>query len=289
MYNYSIFDTHCDTLCAIADFGGDILNNHYNVDKRRMLKYKSYTQVFACYISPRYENEAWERFFLLKNLYDRQDFSGIRPFLSVEGAYMIKSTEDVYILKACGVRCMALTWNGSNRLAGGADDEQRGITPLGRDVIRTMNKLNIILDVSHLNDKSFFDAAEISEKPIVATHSNARSMCAHRRNLTDEMFKIICDKDGCTGINLYPPFLNHSGKAEVSDVLKHIEHFLSLGGENHIGIGADFDGTDNDLPSGINGCEDLYKIFDSMSENGFSAAVTEKISHSNFERVFKEV
>ncbi len=283
MKSYSIFDAHCDTLCMIADNGGDFIKNQYNADKTRMLKYKSYTQVFACFISPEYHENAMARFKQLADCYDSQDFSGISPILSVEGGEMIKSLEDIEYLKSRGVRCIALTWNGSNHIAGGADDTDTGLSQFGKSVVRKMSELDILVDVSHLNDKSFYNVVEVCDKPIIATHSNSRCVCNHKRNITDEMFNIIRDSGGCVGINLYPPFVNETEVCSVADVVKHIEHFLDMGGINAIGVGADFDGTDGMLPAEISGCGELYRLFDELDKDN---EIIENISHRNFKRVF---
>ncbi len=283
MHNYHIFDAHCDTLCKIVDDGGNIIRNSYNADKTRMLCYAGYTQVFACYISPNHYDNPMGRFNQLADCFDNQDFSGITPILSVEGGEMIKSLEDVEYLKSRGVRCIALTWNGSNHIAGGAEDSDTGLSEFGKSVVRKMNDLDIPVDVSHLNDKSFYDIVDITEKPIIATHSNSRVMCNNSRNITDEMFKIICESNGCTGINLYPPFVNGTDICTVSEVAKHIYRFLELGGEDSIGLGSDFDGTEDILPTEIRGCESLYRLLDILETD---RKIIEKISHKNFKRVF---
>lgn len=281
MYNYEIFDAHCDTLCMIANHGGDIKKNKYNIDKKRMLMYNKYTQVFACFIAPEYREHAMERFNRLADTFYAQDFGGIKPLLSVEGGEMIRSLEDVEYLKSRGVRCIALTWNHSNRIAGGADEPEQGITEFGRAVVRKMNELGILVDVSHLNDRSFYDIEKINTGILIATHSDSRAICGHRRNLTDDMFKVIRDTGGAAGINLYPPFVSDSGVCGVSDIMRHIEHWLELGGENATGLGGDFDGVENNLPMGIKGCEDYYRLLDMLDKE-----TAEKISHKNFERVF---
>lgn len=281
MYKYNIFDAHCDTLCMIADNGGDIVKNKYNLDKMRMMMYNGYTQVFACFIAPRYRDNAMERFNRLAAVFDAQDFDGITPLLSVEGAEMIRSAEDVDYLRSRGVGCIALTWNHSNRLAGGADEPEQGLTALGKAVVRRMNELGILIDVSHLNDRSFYDIEKINTGIMIATHSNARALCNHRRNLTDEMFKIIRDTGGAAGINLYPPFVTESGVCGVCDVLRHIEHWLELGGEDAVGLGGDFDGVEDNLPRGISGCGDWYKLLDMLDTE-----TADKISHRNFKRIF---
>lgn len=284
---YKIFDAHCDTLSQLADNGGSLEKNSYNIDKGRMLNYRGYTQVFACFISPEYSENAMKRCNRLMDIFDECDFDGIRAILSIEGADMIRGLCDLDYLKSRRVRSIGLTWNHSNILAGGADDDNTGLSEFGKAVVRRMNELNILLDVSHLNDISFFDAVSVTDAPIIATHSDSRALCPHRRNLTDEMFGIIRDSGGCVGINMFPEFLTGSGSCSAEDAVDHIMHFLELDGENAIGIGADFDGTDNILPRDVRGCEDLYKIFDILKQRGISDDVIEKISHGNFERVFR--
>ena len=288
MNNYSIFDAHCDTLCKFADRGGNILKNEYNVDKERMMQYKAYTQIFACFIAPEYHDNPKARFEKLYSAFKAQDFSGINPILSLEGGEPIESIEDVDYLNECGVKCIALTWNNKNKIAGGADDTESGLTQFGKDVIRRMEKLGILVDVSHLNDKSFYEVADFATRPIIATHSDSRSLCSHKRNLTDDMFKIICESGGCVGINFHPGFLDESGSADVSTVIKHIEYFMSLDGVDAIGMGSDFDGIPA-TPDGLGGVEGMCRIFDALRELGTEKEVIEKISHANFERVFKGV
>ena len=281
MYSYKIFDAHCDTLCMIADHGGDIKSNGYNVDTERMSRYISYTQIFACFIAPEYSHNAMERFIQLADLFDNQDFSEITPILSIEGGDMIESLEDVDYIKSRGVRCITLTWNHSNKIAGGADDPVQGLTPFGKDVVRKLNECGIIIDMSHINDRSFYDIEKINTGVLIASHSNSRKVCPHRRNLTDDMFKIIRDTGGVAGLNLYPEFLTENKTCSISDTVRHINHWLELGGEDAIGLGSDFDGVEDKLPIGIRGCQDYYKVLDVMDKG-----IIERLSHQNFERIF---
>lgn len=281
--NYSVFDAHCDTLCELLDNGKSIEKNNFHIDRERMNKYNNYTQVFACWIAPEYAECAMERFIRLADVFYRQSTGGI---LSVEGAEMITSTASLRMLYRMGVRIIALTWNYKNNLASGVLDKG-GLTELGAKIIKEMNRLGIFLDVSHLNDQSFYDAVKEVDLPILATHSNSRQICNHPRNLTDDMFLKIKNSGGVCGINFFPPFVKESGKPGIDDIIKHIDHFISLGGEDNIGIGADFDGVDGMLPEGINGCEDLYKVFDRLLQIGYKEEQVEKISHRNFERVLK--
>lgn len=293
---YSIFDTHCDTLCSVLDYGKSIVMNDCHVDIERMKKYEQYTQVFACFIDPVYKSCAADRTLNLidtfHNTVSDKLPDNVRGILSIEGGEGIYSLAHLRNFYRLGVRIIALTWNFSNHIASGAleTDEMRGLTGFGKLVVAEMNRLGIFADVSHLNDKSFYDVAEYSNKPIIASHSNARAVCRSKavcpveRNLTDDQFEIIKKSGGCVGINFCPDFLNESGKADIEDIIRHIEHFMSLGGEDNVGIGADFDGIDS-TPDGINGVEDIYKIFDRLLQKGYTENQIEKISHKNFERI----
>lgn len=293
---YSIFDTHCDTLCSVLDYGKSIVMNDCHVDIERMKKYEQYTQVFACFIDPVYKSCAADRTLNLidtfHNTVSDKLPDNVRGILSIEGGEGIYSLAHLRNFYRLGVRIIALTWNFSNHIASGAleTDEMRGLTEFGKLVVAEMNRLGIFADVSHLNDKSFYDVAEYSNKPIIASHSNARAVCRSKavcpveRNLTDDQFEIIKKSGGCVGINFCPDFLNESGKADIEDIIRHIEYFMSLGGEDNVGIGADFDGIDS-TPDGINGVEDIYKIFDRLLQKGYTENQIEKISHKNFERI----
>lgn len=294
---YQIFDTHCDTLCAVLDKGKSIIKNDCHADFERMKQYERYTQIFACFIAPVYHSCADERTMALIDTFHRvtDDLpKSIRAILSIEGGEGIYSLAQLRNYYRLGVRIIAPTWNYSNHIASGAleKDETRGLTEFGKKVIAEMNTLGILADVSHLNDKSFYDIADYTDKPIIASHSNSRSVCRSKavcpveRNLTDDQFMRIKQSGGCVGINFCPDFLNESGKAGIDDIIRHIEHFMSLGGEDNIGIGADFDGVDS-LPDGINGVQDVYKIFDRLLQIGYTENQIEKISHKNFERILK--
>ncbi len=276
-----IFDAHCDTLSVICDNGGSLYNNKYHFDTAR--SGDNYTQIFACFISPEHSKNAMSRFLSLIDLYKK---SNVNAILGIEGADMIENEDDFLFVKDMGVKVITPVWNYENKLATGVlGDINRGLTLLGKQLIPVFNRENILIDYSHMNDKSFYDCASISKAPIIATHSNSRAICNNPRNLTDEQFLHIVNTGGCVGINFYPPFLNESGDATVDDIIKHMVHFLELGGENNIGFGSDFDGVDY-LPDGICGCEDMYKIIEAMQRYNFSEEITEKICYKNWERIF---
>lgn len=288
---YSVFDTHCDTLCSVLDGGKSINSNDCHVDIERMKEYENYTQVFACFIDPIYRDSAVERTLKLIDTYHQSTKNfpeNVHAMLSIEGGEGITSLAMLRNYYRLGVKIVALTWNFSNHIASGAfeKDNKRGLTDFGKTVVKEMNNLGMFIDVSHLNRKSFYDIASISQMPIIATHSCSDSVCSHVRNITDDQFRIIRESGGCVGINFYPDFLTEERECSAQDIVRHINHFMELGGEDNIGIGADFDGVDK-LPNGISGVEDMYKVFDRLKKEGYTDMQIEKISHKNFERVLE--
>lgn len=180
-----------------------------------------------------------------------------------------------------GVKIITLTWNASNTVGDGADvSDSKGISDFGKSVVREMEKNCIVVDVSHASDKLFYDVAEITTRPFIATHSNSRSVTNHRRNLTDEQFKIIKEKNGIVGINFHRDFLSDNpDSASRYDLLKHIDKLLSLGGENVICIGTDFDGCN--LPDEITGSESLGEIYEMLLKHNYKESLIRKIFYEN--------
>lgn len=189
--------------------------------------------------------------------------------------------ENVKKFAKLGVKIITLTWNALNTVGDGADvQNSKGITDFGKSVVREMEKHRIVVDVSHASDKLFYDVAEIAARPFIATHSNSRSVTNHRRNLTDEQFKIIKDNNGIVGINFHRDFLSDNpNSASKKDLLFHIDKFLSLGGENVICIGTDFDGCN--LPEDITGSESLAEIYEMLLKHNYKESLIRKIFYEN--------
>ena len=137
-----------------------------------------------------------------------------------------------------------------------------------------------MIDVSHLSDRAFFDLCDITTAPFVASHSNSRAVCGHVRNLTDEQFRILCNFGGLVGLNLYAPFLNDSGRAEFSDVRRHLDHFLELGGEHRLALGGDLDGCDA-LPAGFTGVESWNGLGRYLMESGLEEELVMDVMNNN--------
>ncbi|MDP4120195.1 MAG: membrane dipeptidase, partial [Bacillota bacterium] len=188
--------------------------------------------------------------------------------------------ENVKLLSEHGVRAMTLTWNGQNEIGSGVCVENpRGITSFGRGVIHEMEKYKIAVDVSHASEKLFYDVADIAKRPFIATHSNSRAICPHKRNLTDEQFEIISKSGGIVGLVFARDFLTDNVEAKMKDIIRHAEHFLSIGGENSICLGSDFDGTD--IPKDMTGIESLETLYELFLRENYNESLLNKIFFEN--------
>lgn len=294
-----IFDTHCDTLDLLKKTDNMYFcNTHYNFTKAAT--YDTHIQITDIWVDNKEHNvisrvdslidrfyEETKDIFVIKTANDLKKVTGVCAMLGIEGGEGIGgSIKRLYELFDKGVRLVTLTWNHENEISGTAYENGGGLKPFGREAVREMENLGIMVDVSHLSDKGFYDVLEMTNKPFIASHSNSRKVCNIFRNLTDNMFVSLKQKGGVTGINLCPDFLGEN--PGVDTIVSHIEHFMALGGEDNVGIGADFDGVPA-LPEGIRGTEDLYKIFDRLMSLNYSEELCEKIAYKNMMRVFSEV
>ena len=221
----------------------------------------------------------------------RADSTTVRGLLSLEGADALQG--DVELLRIffrLGVRAMGLTWNGSNALADGVDAAEEGgsgLTTVGRRVVEEMNRLGMLVDVSHLSERSFWDVVSVCEGPVIASHSNAQAICPHRRNLSDSQLQAVAAGGGVVGLNFYPPFLTSGGGAGICDILRHAEHMLAVMGRGDVGLGSDFDGVSG-LPEGIKGVESLPLLAEAF-EKEFGPEVTAEIMGGSFFEVLVSV
>lgn len=193
---------------------------------------------------------------------------------------MAGSFEKIAYLADCGVKVLTLTWNGNCEIGDGAMVENpHGLTQFGKKAISELERCGIVIDVSHASEPLFYDVAQQSTKPFIATHSNARKICKHQRNLTDEQFTIIKNRGGLVGLNFYPNFLNDKNVANFDDILCHAEHFLSLGGEKVLAIGSDFDGAT--MPNGISGIESVEELANYFLKHNYSQELVDAIFFQN--------
>ncbi|MBE7042255.1 MAG: membrane dipeptidase [Ruminococcaceae bacterium] len=298
-----VVDSHCDTATTIAE-GQSLFDSKGHWSLKRARKYSGFVQFFAAFVPPEETNPEQYCLTLLDGM--EQEIENNRDcickatcyetmqqglqdnkvvaFLTVEGGFG-SDPAMVQTLYEKGVRCMSLSWNEDTPLCGGVLGTGKGVSELGRKVVREMNRLGMVIDVSHASDQSFYDLAKMTEKPLLATHSNSRSICDHPRNLTDEQFQMICEMDGMVGLNCYPLFLNQTKEADVTDLLRHIEHFLTLGGEKCIGFGADFDGIDFCMKD-FNGIQDYEFLYESLCRF-YSENIVNAIFCENYLRFLK--
>ena len=191
------------------------------------------------------------------------------------------SDEELRILKAGGLSVFGMAWD-KNELASSAfDDIDDGLTDMGRLMVDRLTEQSIIIDLSHLSDKSFYEVMELSPMPMLATHSNFREVADSPRNLTRGMAEKIAARGGVIGINLYPPFLSGSDVATKDDILRQIDYGLSLLGENAIGFGFDIDGVDGKYPEGITTDSSIHEQVIDLLLSHYSHSVVERISGLN--------
>lgn len=292
-----IFDLHCDTLYKANDEKSSIVDNDFHFSLKKAEKYESYTQVMAVWIPDEYRGEAAFNLvdscynLLEKQLKEQGIFKKIdnllntkskyNVVLSVEGgAALCGKIENIKKFRDMGIRFLTLTWNGSNEIGYGILCENpRGLTIFGKQAISELEKNNIIIDVSHASDPLFWDVAEFAQKPFVATHSNSRTICGNNRNLTDDQFKYICKIGGIVGLNFYKYFIIDDVDSSFDDLRNHLEHFLSLGGENTVALGSDFDGAD--MPDYIKGVESMSDFYNYLLSKNYSEELVEGLFYYN--------
>lgn len=247
--------------------------------------------------------ELWESKDIIKVIYNSNDFyqamdeNKIAVLLGLEGLSGIgEEIENIYTLYQLGFRHGSLTWNEENSLGTGARGTiNRGLTALGKEAIGIMESIGMILDVSHANDKTFWDIYNVARKPFIASHSNSRTLCNVPRNLTDEQIKAIGEVDGIVGINAFNEFIHEDkNKRNVDYLINHIEHIINLIGIDKVALGFDFfeyigkDAANTFIEDdyiGTKGLENISKGKDfilKLKERGFTKEDIEKIGYKNF-------
>ena len=200
------------------------------------------------------------------------------------GSFLEDSVKPLYEVAEAGVKMMTLTWNGQNAIASG-NDTMDGLSLFGQEVLEVMDQLRMVVDVSHLNDNSFWDVMKHAKRPVAASHSNARGVCGHPRNLTDSQFRAIAERGGLVGLNFYSRFLKDFGEATPDDFCWHIDHLLELGGEDILALGSDYDGCD--VPHWLAPCDKVGALYELIARQ-FGVDLAEKIFFDNALRFFKQ-
>jgi membrane dipeptidase len=311
-----ICDCHCDTLTKLHEQGTSLYENDHHLDLRRLIANGGGLQFCAIYVPSEYRYQGGLRYALLlldkynRELADlsrrgidclpvltRQDARDARrhqvaTLLAVEeGGAVEGSLEALRIFYQLGVRCMTLTWSNRNDIADGVNDAITGggLTAFGRQVVREMNRLGMIVDVSHIAPQGFWDVIELSEKPIMATHSDATAVCDVPRNLTDDQIRAIAANRGVIGINFASQFLAADpAEADIDSIYRHIDHMLALVGDDCVAFGSDYDGIKRP-PRGAEGVEKFPAIIEYLLKKNIPPASVEKIAHLNVFRLLDEV
>lgn len=311
MEEIRVFDGHCDALYRAYLTGEELRENGGQFSLVKLDTFTNYAQFFACFIK-REEAQGqslWEVFLRQAELFrletarnrDRLAFcttagdmvraweeGRAAGFLSVEGAELLECEigrlEEAYCL---GVRAVNLTWNHANRLSGSNQEEPwRGLSSQGADFVRAMGRLGMLVDVSHLSEAGFWDVARLAQGPVIASHSDSQGVYFHSRNLTDGQFTAIIDLQGAVGLNLCPKFLGDD--PSLDDAVRHLEHFLELGGEDTVALGGDWDGVET-LPRGVQDVTGWAAFYCRLRELGYPRSLLDKLFYKNLMRVVSKV
>ena len=317
-----LIDMHCDTAAKILESksGEGLCENSFDIDIRGMKRAGTMAQFFACFVymemfqgKDRMENAflyAWKMAEKLKeeiqknskeiaiattanDIVRNQEQGKISAILTLEEGGVIngdlRKLEELY---KGGTRLVTLLWNFENCMGYPNSSDRRimeqGLKPFGFETVERMNDLGMLVDVSHMSDGGFWDVIRTSRKPIVASHSSARSLCSHPRNLTDEMLRALGENGGIAALNFYPAFIREDQKASKEDLAAHIKHMVNVAGTDAVAIGTDYDGFEGGELE-INKVEKMPLLYQALQKEGFTESQLEKIWFRNVMRVLKEV
>lgn len=296
------FDLHCDTLFECVKQKCSLKENSLAIDLKRGGVFSDWVQTYGFWIPDTYRGQdAYDCFLRQYTLF--QDFlqtieeldlypkggkgkGQCSALLAVEGgAALHGDLRVIWDLKKKGIRLLTLTWNGENEIASGALS-RGGLTSFGEKAVAELEKAAIVIDVSHLNEESFWDVYKKAKRPLIATHSNAHSVCPHPRNLKDDQIRAILETDGLIGLNFFGEFLyDQKEKNTYRMIARHIDYFLKLGCESHLAIGSDFDGAV--MPEGLEGIEKIPAFYQYI-EMQYGKRIAEKLFFENADRFFKK-
>lgn len=299
-------DMHCDTLSELARLrkagegqGQTLMRNNLCVDMERLRQEDSAAQFFACYVNAREYEWDWDRaYHAVSEMAEmaQGELGGVPAgILTVEeGGVLNGDIGRLDELYEMGIRLVTLTWNYENCIGSPNSRDrnmmERGLTGFGTETVRRMNEMGMIIDVSHLSDGGFWDCIRHSRAPVAASHSNARGLCPHPRNLSDEMLRALGEQGGVAGLNFYSAFLKEEGRASAEDIALHAKYMIDKAGEDAVALGSDFDGFGAEaLPCGISGVQDIGRIWEAMKQQGLTPGQIEKIAYKNVLRMIREV
>ena len=300
------FDLHCDTLTELFDRGESLEDSSCHVSEKAISSFEKYAQVFAVFSKVGMaDSNCYERFkscvksFKEKNavkfcttgeeIKSELDTSRRAYILSVEDARLLDGDiSRVKVMYDAEVRLITPLWMGETCI-GGSFDTDEGLSDFGKLAVYKIIKLGIVPDISHASRRSADEIMTIAEeldRPVIASHSNSFTVYPHRRNLTDDEAVRVKESGGIVGISLAPQHLC-DGKAGVSDILKHIDHYVSRIGDGHVAFGCDFDGIET-TPDKISKQKDMSVIAEEMARHGYTDDTINKIFYENAYRFFTE-
>ncbi|ATD55315.1 dipeptidase [Clostridium chauvoei] len=304
-------DLHCDTASRLLYENLNLKESICKVDIQKLKKSKALAQVFANFIELNIVDDPYKEFIkmynnlikeidknskditLVRNLQELEEankIGKIGAFLAIEeGEVLQGKVERVKEIYELGIRFLTLTWNFKNSIGYPNKDfkyKDMGLTERGKEIVCEMERLGIIPDCSHLSDGGFYDLVEICKKPFIATHSNARAITNHSRNLTDDMIVKLSNKGGVMGLNFCAPFLGEKDIPKIEDMIAHIKHIKNIGGIDVLAIGTDFDGIENEVE--IKNIGEMGILAEALIREGFKESEIDKIFYGNVKRVLKE-
>lgn len=312
--NFPVFDFHCDTALALMgedmNQAGSLRKNQLHIDLERASGLGGYAQCFACFTTPMMEDwyhvspvVIFEReiatiqrevdanrdlisiAYSPEEVEENQAKGKMSAILTLEGTagfgHEPALLEDLH---AIGFRVTSMGWNEKNPLTG-SHITGGGLTDHGREYVKEAQRLGMLIDVSHISDEGFWDVIQVTQAPVIATHSNSRAICGNSRNLTDDMFRAICETEGVAGYNVCAEFTGE--QPTVDTICDHIFHFMELDPSGkHIALGGDLDGITN-MPAGFEGVQSWPVLAQKLMERGLDEKTVKNIFWNNGIEVMK--
>ncbi|HOB29433.1 MAG: dipeptidase [Dethiobacteria bacterium] len=308
-----ITDCHCDTTWRMGknDYDFSRRNSTGHLDLPRLLEGGVGLQFFAVCTAPLKERSClhaalqqighYHRALALNshhlhNLEHEEDLAAaeqkgkIGTLLALEGAEPLEgSLELLEIFYILGVRALSLTWNHRNHFADGVGEKSAagGLTRAGRKLVQELSRKGIILDLAHLAPRCFFEALELTERPPLVSHANARELCDHPRNLSDKQLKALAARGGVIGMSFCPYFITGEAEASLEQLIDHFIYVAALVGVEHLAFGSDFDGIEKTV-TGIPDAAAYPALLEALCKRGFHSHEVELIARSNVERILRE-
>lgn len=310
----NIIDFHCDTLTMLKPEEESFEKNSHMVDLERLEQAGVRVQCCAAFVPTGMfppevrDQKSMEAFLRVQKVWKsvisqypdrllpvrsseemeqcfREKKTGL--LLTIEdGGVCGQDLSNVQKVFDLGVRLITLTWNYENAF-GIPNGNEGGLKPLGIEAVEEMNRLGILVDVSHLSDDGFWDVQKYSKRPFLASHSNARAVTGHQRNLTDDMIRAVAQAGGVIGLNFAPAFLGGEEESRVSDMVRHVLHIREKGGAEVLALGSDFDGIGGKLE--IDGPDKFELLWEALRRAGLSETELEGMWHGNGERLLADV